>query len=259
MQNKIEEYIDSLLSEGSGYIPENIRKLIFKVAVKAKVFKKKEEFDSFIDKRIDLFNEKENCPNCSAEKSKLLQVCDSCGYVMPGAHASVISVQTLIENIENSIVAINSVPKPTLFFLFKEQYHIIFPYLTLWSVILVTVARINYNVSSLYVFVIFFAFLSLVSFIFKRTKDKIDRIELLKSFSGNFEKTKTLANRHFGQETTVQNLLNSYEGKINQIKNSKKTIRNRLLIIYGIIFIRSLFLIEMIRVQIGLMKCIRRK
>jgi hypothetical protein len=246
MEERIISYIDSLLSEGNGYISESTRNLVFKMSLRLKAFRKKEEFDAMVEQRISLFNEKENCPNCGVEQSKRLQVCDSCGYVMPGAHTSAISVQTLVENIETAIETVNSIPKPTLFSLFKEQYRVIFPYLTVWSFVMITIIQINYDEESMYIFVILFAFLSLVSFIYKKTKDRINRKELLQGFMLNYEKTKTLAKRHFGNEQSVRDLLKSYEGKINGIINLKKKIRTHLVIIYSILFLVTGYLLSTI-------------
>jgi ABC-type multidrug transport system fused ATPase/permease subunit len=243
MQEKIINYIDSLLSEANGYISESSKNLIFKMAIKNKVFNKKDELNMLIDQRISFYNEKEKCPNCGAEKSKMLNICDSCGYVMPGAHESAISVNTLVENIENSIEAVNAIPKPGFITLFNENVHLVFLYLTIWSFAFIALLQLNFNSVSMFTFVLIFAFFTLISFIYKKAKGKIDRMELLKVFSNNFEQSKILAKRHFGNDKSVQDLLNSYAEKINQIKESAKEIKIKKIIIFALLFLSTGYLI----------------
>jgi len=244
--NQLELLIDKTLKDTKGYISPITETLLWDYSYKiCKI--DHTDFTKILENAISTYDETIKCTNCGSPHPAVHRICDSCSYRIPNDENSLLNLDNLISDMEESLAGIKTFPKPSVYSIMKLQTHVLFPILTLYSLSLAfLVSRSDSEFFAIiFPFTLLFAFLSLVAFRFrKKRKEDFDfnrRFLLMK-----FQKNSVLANRHFGKDEKVKQLLENYTQMIcEQDKQEKLRPKKKMLgyIVFAALLVTILIIV----------------
>jgi hypothetical protein len=264
MNENLEKYIDLAITDGR--LTDKEKQILIRKAEEAGV--EWDEVEMILEAKLHekqqskiIHEEKvKKCPSCKEPLLALSKVCIACGHVANSetiSSTSNNSLESLIENIENSIVAIKSFPKPSVFLTLKKQLPLL---LVIIGAILILIATKIGTTDLGYVLMFgggacFFA--AIFTFINKSNdkdiKEKRDQklkekgiaisekndssFEILKA---DFEKHSRTAKTVFGENKKVAILIDEFKTEIQEIEQKRKKLKSQNLIVFGILGLLAL-------------------
>lgn len=195
-------------------------------------------------------NNLKNCPDCGAPWPLISDICTSCGHVLHEQRDSFLYVNTLIENIKQSITQIKRIPTASWFKVIKHNftYNIIFLCVPLYIFLKLS------GYSEWFMLIPFF--LIMISSIFTASMGMehykhgilsqniplsdvsplADNEQILYSAFTKYEMYIRQTTTLYGDNNEARKLLNEYQSEIQKYKSFHKKQRKRIIVIIAILY-----------------------
>lgn len=239
---QLEKLIEMALMDG--VITEKEKKVLFKKAQEMGV--DLDEFEMVLDAKLvekqkqgTPTEKKDNvikCPSCNDIIPALSRVCPSCDYVLDSrkqTSGSEKGLEDLINDIEENLVEIKSLPQKNVFTSLIQHSYISFTLLT----IIVVLLGVRLQIGALFLVAVVMIILSIIM-IRKKIKSKSDKKESSSDYAKQkalFEKHSRTANTLFGDNKKVKLLLNELKDELSIIEENRNKNKKAEIITYSIL------------------------
>lgn len=239
---QLEKLIEMALMDG--VITEKEKKVLFKKAQEMGV--DLDEFEMVLDAKLvekqkqgTPTEKKDNvikCPSCNDIIPALSRVCPSCDYVLDSrkqTSGSEKGLEDLINDIEENLVEIKSLPQKNVFTSLIQHSYISFTLLT----IIVVLLGVRLQIEALFLVAVVMIILSIIM-IRKKIKSKSDKKESSSDYAKQkalFEKHSRTANTLFGDNKKVKLLLNELKDELSIIEENRNKNKKAEIITYSIL------------------------